>query len=87
MDVGGDDGAGSAADIHQRVVDRVTDGTNVFFGGSGGCTDDRGLHQSDSECGERQYEDHQRAQGNDVANRSEPWGRNRAEQEIGAAQD
>src|SRR5439155_72330 len=46
---GGDIRSGSAADVHQRVVNGIADRPNVFLGGTGCGSNDARLNQRDAE--------------------------------------
>ena len=85
--IGRDVGAGGAADIHQRVVDGVSDGAHVFFGGARCGADHAGLHQRDAERGQGQHKGDENDQRHGVADRSKPRGAERSQQKISAAQD
>ena len=76
-----------AANIHQRVVDRIADRAHIFVRRAGRGAHYAGLHHRHAERRQHQDECNQRHQWNGVAQRREPWRAERAEQEIRARED
>ena len=87
MDVGSDERADETADIHERVVDGIADGADVFLGGASGGADDGGFDESDADCGKHQHDGNEHGQRNRLADRSEPWRTERAKKEIGSREN
>jgi hypothetical protein len=84
---GGDKRAERAADIHQRVVDRIADGADIFLGSARGGAHNAGFHQSNSQGGKQQNGGHEEPQRDSFADRSKPGWRDRADQEIRAREN
>jgi hypothetical protein len=87
VDPGSDERPERTTDVHERVVDGVTDGADILFGGASGGTDDAGLDEGDADCGKHQDHSNKHDQRNCLADRGEPRGTERAEEEIGSCQN
>src|SRR5262249_17480505 len=64
--------AGGTADVHHGVVNRVADGTDIFFGSTPGGADDAGFDQRNPERGKNQDAAYEQAQRHSVAYGREP---------------
>ncbi len=87
MHVRGDQRSEEAADVHQRVVNRVADGANVFLRRARSSADHAWLDQRDAQrrqCENKGRYDHQRQA---FANGLHPRRAQRAQQKIRAAED
>src|ERR1700756_367192 len=87
MSPGSKKGPGSAADVYHRVVNRVADGADVLFRGTSGGAHHARFDERNSECGKHENESDKKPERDRVAHGSQPGRANRANQEIGRAEN
>src|ERR1017187_5866100 len=82
-----DERSGSAADVYQRVVNRIADAAYIFFGRTSRCADHTRFHQRHAESRQHQDEEDKNAKRRSVAYRRHPGRADRSEQKIRRSQN